>query len=146
VSFSVEVAGLDKLDLGLTRVTSWLADLTPVWGSVKAQLEEMMADEFDSQDWEPLAESTVARKGFDTILVDSGAMMDSLVGDTGDTIYRPEPTRMTWGTARLAGYHQRGHDTPTPLPKRELFQREHLALYVGKGLHFAAYEMGALFK
>jgi phage gpG-like protein len=36
--------------------------------------------------WEPLAPSTVARKGHDTILVDTNRMKASLVSPTGDSI------------------------------------------------------------
>jgi hypothetical protein len=56
------------------------------------------------------------------ILVASGELMASFVQGGAGHVFESRPMGMTWGSTNpLAGYHQRGHSTPTPLPQRKLF-------------------------
>ncbi len=69
------------------------------------------ASETDSSGnpWAPLAPSTVARKGHDIILVETGAMRASLVGQTGDSIRDAGADFATFGTSdEKAAFHQEG--------------------------------------
>jgi hypothetical protein len=55
------------------------------------------------------------------ILQASGAMLASFFGGS-DYVFEQSATAMRWGSKNpLAGYHQRGHLTPTPLPQRRLW-------------------------
>lgn len=54
---------------------------------VDAHLEYFSREESPTGEaWEPLAVSTVQRKGHDTILLDTGRLVNSLVTDTADSI------------------------------------------------------------
>ena len=51
----------------------------------------------------------------------SGAMMNSFFGGAGH-VFTQTAMGMKWGSENpLAGYHQRGHTSPTPLPQRRIW-------------------------
>ncbi len=51
----------------------------------------------------------------------SGAMMNSFFGGAGH-VFTQTAMGMNWGSDNpLAGYHQRGHTSPTPLPQRRIW-------------------------
>lgn len=86
-----------------------LQDFMPVLAEQEAG---MFAGEYDSSltDWTPLKPSTVARKGHDRILVDTGALRESLVhvGGPGN-INEVAPRGMLFGTeVEYAGFLQDG--------------------------------------
>jgi hypothetical protein len=75
--------------------------------------------------WAGLSEKYAKRKAAkypgSPLLWASGAMMSSFFGGTGH-VFEQGPLGMKWGTLNpLAGYHQRGHGSPTPLPQRRLW-------------------------
>ena len=54
------------------------------------------------------------------ILIASGGMFQGYF-DGADHVFEETPQGMRWGNQNpLAGYHFRGHQTPTPLPRRPL--------------------------
>lgn len=63
----------------------------------------------NGEDWAPLAEATIRRKGHDTILHLSGALGDSLGGETGDSIRDVTDRTLTFGTSDpKSAFHDTG--------------------------------------
>lgn len=79
----------------------------------------MFAGEYDSnlEDWPALAESTIKRKGHDRILVETGALRESLVQIGGpDNVHEAFEKGMVYGTSDAkALFHQFG---TSRMPKR----------------------------
>lgn len=70
------------------KAASFVDPLTDFLEVLEEQHGEMFDNERDSNGngWAELAPSTIAAKGHDTILVDTGKMKASLVGSSGDSI------------------------------------------------------------
>lgn len=82
-----------------------------VFPAIERAEEAMFASETDSSGtaWPPLAASTIARKGHDIILVETGALRASLVGETGDSIRDAGADFASFGTSDpKAAFHQDG--------------------------------------
>jgi hypothetical protein len=105
-------------------------DLTPAWPQVEKIVMDMERQQFDTEgayggeQWEPLNEGYAAYKrrqyGDSRILRATGATFKSLTqrGAPGH-YYNAGPAYVEVGTTLpQAGWHQRGHDKPTPLPRR----------------------------
>ena len=86
-----------------------LAEFLPV---LRGDHEEMFSGEHDStgSGWEPLAESTIQRKGHDIILFEKGHLKESLISDGGaGQIAETSDRHLAFGTeVEYAGYHQSG--------------------------------------
>jgi len=142
VEMHLEVLGETQINRELLRWEGRIADFSPLFAGLVADFYEMERRVFGSEGatvggWEPLAASTVherARLGLgpNPILDRSGATSRGRtprVGGTGKrslttpnsehSLVRIDPTEMVVGTTDpVMGYHQRGHDSPTELPKR----------------------------
>lgn len=108
---------LENLAESVARVTE--GDYTPVFRKVMVDLEEYhdfyFQEEisFEGQKWQELAPLTIEAKGHDTILVDTGRLKASLIGDTGDSIREIVGEANTPGfrfgtSVEYAIYHQVG--------------------------------------
>ena len=151
--FSFEFHGIDSLDIGLTRVTAWLADMTPIWDEVRSQLASSEANDFEAEGpgWADLKPSTIAKRGDDghPILFVTGTLRDSFV--EGSDIYRPQPQGMEWGSDGSTGdkgehaaiYLQDGTEN---MVARPLFDRGRILEAIGTGMHIKAVELGLLFR
>lgn len=92
------------------------ADYTEVMEQGEQSLAEqhagMFAGEYDSNlvDWKPLKESTIRRKKHDRILVETGALRESLVAVGGPSnVHETTRSGLVYGTGiDYAGYLQEG--------------------------------------
>ena len=78
---------------------------------LKKQEQEMFSGQNDSagEARAPLAESTIAKKGHDRILFETGALGDSLFSETDDSIRDVSDHYLTFGTSdKKAMFHQEG--------------------------------------
>lgn len=94
------------------RNADYTEDLVQFQEKLAEQHAGMFAGEFDSnlEDWAPLAKATIDRKGHDRILVETGALRESLVhvGGAGN-IHDVMPRGMLFGTEiEYAVFHQEG--------------------------------------
>jgi hypothetical protein len=121
IEFTMRVRNADALVINLRKVP--IADWSRAWPGVVARLERIAGEQFATRGergphgaWARLADSTLERKlasyGEQQILVASGALRDSLVEGTGDTIDERWPNRLRWGSSLpYALYHQTGYRT-----------------------------------
>jgi phage gpG-like protein len=86
-------------------------------------LEQTHAAGFESEStpggekWPPLAASTVAKKGHDVILLETGRLKASLANKTGDSVREVSHRGLLFGTqVEYAGIHQNG---TSRIPQRE---------------------------
>lgn len=111
------------------RVQTWqlhLADHTEPLTQIGVDILQDNAQNFVSEGgafghgWAPLAPSTIARKRGPGILVETGELMNSLTirGAPGN-VFRVTSNSLEVGSSNpKAGWHQRGHSSPTRLPQR----------------------------
>lgn len=89
-----------------------LGDWSPAFSKISGVLESAVATQFATAgqgEWAPLAESTVKRKGHDTILIETDAMRQSFQSGGSDHIENITRTRLEWGSGLLrALFHQTG--------------------------------------
>lgn len=140
----LEVGGELQLDRTLLRWSERADDFSPVFALLVADFHEIERRQFDSEGgfasggWLPLADSTVAERerlgiGGDSPILDrSGAGTYGSSHREGGTLRRELTESSAQGAVELitpgemfvgtddpvAGYHQRGHERPTPLPRR----------------------------
>jgi phage gpG-like protein len=118
------------VDRTLLRFGERAMDATLLWEAVGEDLLNMEFDLFQSEGasgasgkWADLAPSTIARKGHDTILQDTGELMASLTqrdaqGERGGNIFEVTPEHLRFGTSDpVAGYHQSG---TSRMPQRKV--------------------------
>jgi phage gpG-like protein len=128
------VEGLDPTEHRLRAFAARAVDPAPALALVADALRGIMGAKFDAQGkgkWPPLAESTVAKKGNDTIGVDEGAMRDSLTKEGAEGA-----TSLVLGDELIFGTHLTNEDGfPYPMvfnsgrrdgsqPARPLFEFE----------------------
>lgn len=137
VSVHYEVDGLADVEHQLLGMGARAVEPRPLLEMFADQLEQMMADRFASQgggEWDPLAESTVARKGSDVIGRETDAMMDSLTDSGAEGALRE-----IFGDELVFGTNLTNDDgVPYPVifndgsrtgqPARPLFDLEHMDL------------------
>lgn len=81
VAIHYDVDGIDDVEHQLLGMGARAIETRPLLEMFADQLEQMFGDTFAAQgygEWEPLAASTIARKGSSTILRETDALMDSL--------------------------------------------------------------------
>lgn len=117
--FTLTVEGETQLDREFTRFTELVTDLRPLWPGVITEAKQIFAEQFagegvgDRGRWKPLATAYAKLKAAKypgkPILQRTGRLIDSLTGNTADTITRAEPDALTVGTRVFYGrYHQTG--------------------------------------
>lgn len=91
------------------------ADYTPALEPHLQGLEELHSGFFqgsvdpNGSPWRPLAPSTVARKGHDTILVETTQLVQSLVSETSESVRAVSERGLIFGTSdEKAMFHQEG--------------------------------------
>ncbi len=121
---ALEIVGrVETVDL-LDSIGARGADLMPLWPVIHQSFLDGEKRRFDDEGpgWAPLAPSTVARKGFATILVETGALKASLTEDKAPgAVYREMPDGLEmgtdyrsprqggrWASVALASFHQFG--------------------------------------
>lgn len=119
---SLTVNGEEQINLAITRVSKSMQDFTkPVkgkslWDRMRTAFQEAEQELFQTRGstgrsgaWKPLSPKYKAWKAKHYpgagILVASGAMRASLVGVTGDTVWKATKSNAEVGTNRLANYH-----------------------------------------
>jgi phage gpG-like protein len=118
-----------EAELMLEALVEAVEDFSPVWPKVERIIMDMERQQFKTEgkfggeEWAPLNESYAEYKrkvyGSKGILVASGTMMQSLTSKGQGHYMNSGPNFVEVGTTiPYAGYHQRGHETPTKLPKR----------------------------
>jgi hypothetical protein len=100
------------------------------WAATEERMVEQVYRTFvqrggATEQWPGLSEKYGKRKAQkypgSPILWQTGAMISSFFGGEGH-VFEQSAMGMRWGSTNpLAGYHQRGHQTPTPLPQRRLW-------------------------
>jgi len=96
------------------RAASFVRGISPL---VVQNLQSTVRNHFLSQSgpggWPPLAQSTIAKKGHSTILIETGRLLASLTGRSRDTILDVSRLRMRWGTrVPYAAFHEEGEGVP----------------------------------
>lgn len=98
----------------------------PVLTVIAGKMQDANREQFASQGrrasggWQPLAASTVKRKGHDTILFDTGDLLDSMISDTSfdvsdDYLHFLPPDEQN----EIGSYHQSG---TRHMPRRRPFE------------------------
>jgi len=110
-----------------------------LWGKYEGEFKQTVLEAFSGQGgasgpWAHLSPEYAERKGKKypgaTILQADGQLLASFFGG-GDYVYEPRALGMRWGSRNpLAGYHQRGHESPTRLPQRKMFDPD--ADFIGR--------------
>lgn len=88
---SYDVDGVAAVEHDLLGMEARMLTPRPVLERFASLLQQMMAERFASEgegDWEPLAASTVAKKGSSTIGRETGAMMDALTSESAEGALR----------------------------------------------------------
>ncbi len=140
---TLEVMGETVINRDLMRWEERAGDFGPVFAALVADFHDMEAEQFRSEGagsggWAPLALRTVTERaslglGPNPILDRSGVTYRGREGGTGRrsltesdapfSVTRIGPYEMFVGSSDpVMGYHQRGHETPTPLPKRRVVE------------------------
>ena len=121
----LDIDGDRQLERTLLRMADRVDDMSDAFEQVGDHLATAEQRQFASQGgyasggWKELAESTVARKGHDRILVDSGDLRASLEARSagGDAIRVYEPSFLIFGSAvEYARFHQLGQGVPQRRP------------------------------
>jgi phage gpG-like protein len=122
---TIEQRGAREAEERMAAIAERLRDLSPVMRVAAADTMTVIDDAFaqsrspDGTPWEPLAESTVARRrlGSSTPLVDTGRLRASMFA-------RATPTGLAFGTnVEYAAPHQIGNDAGRP-PRRAFLPAE----------------------
>jgi phage gpG-like protein len=122
---SLEVFGDKQFDRELRLVGRRAVEAKPVFEAVGWYLAHVQREQFASQGarsggWQPLAPSTVARKGSDTILVDSGALRDSFQYGAEANIFEVTDDYLRYGSdVEYGEFHQFG---TSDIPMRKVFE------------------------
>jgi phage gpG-like protein len=123
---TLEVFGDKVLSREFLRTGDNADDLTPAWRRVIPYLHSTVADQFASEGgemsggWAPLAPSTLARKTGPSILVESGALEESLTGMAPGAIRDVSKDELAFGSSVPYGiHHQRG---TSRMPARKVLQ------------------------
>lgn len=125
-----DVMGDVQLSRGLSRFADDVKDLREPFREIVKQFHKIEKQQFDSEGgygsggWTPLSPATIeqkARVGFpDKILVRTGALRNSLVGETGESEIEIRPLQMRKRVKlRYAIYHQ---TSTSRMPARPLIQ------------------------
>jgi phage gpG-like protein len=120
----LQLFGDKQFDRKLMRIGARSVQAAPVLESVGFFLSRVEREQFDSQGsrsgrpWAPLAPSTVARKGHDEILVDSGALRDSFIYGDSNNIWEVTNEFLRFGSSvEYGGFHQSGTEH---MPQRKV--------------------------
>jgi hypothetical protein len=99
-SIHYDVDGLAETEHRLLGIGARAIETRPLLEMFAEDLEQMMKNTFaeEGPGWEPLAPSTVERKGFPQIGRDTDAMMQSLTSESG-----PEAVREIFGDELIFG-------------------------------------------
>jgi len=115
----IDSLGEELVARRLLGVAGRVVDMRAPMRELLDRLRQVERRQFDSQGaygsggWQALAPSTVAKKGNDRILVDSGALYAAMTGETGDSISVALPDGLDFGTTLpYAVYHQQGRGVP----------------------------------
>lgn len=98
-----------------------IEDFRPLWHDLARLMGEVELDRWASDgfgSWQPLAPSTVAKKGNADILIDTYALLESLA-DPGQAVKEESAHQMVYGTdVSYAHWHQDGGYKPGRPPRR----------------------------
>jgi hypothetical protein len=131
-----DVDGATAVEHDLLRMEGRLLNPGPVLKRFVDLLQEMMGQRFAAEgegDWEPLAASTVAKKGSSTIGRETDAMMDALTQEGAEGALREVfDDELIFGVALRNddgfAYPVAFHDGTSRQPARPLFDTEGLDL------------------
>lgn len=122
------------------------ADFSVPFRLIAKELERFEQGLFESEHapdgtpWAPLRPATIARKGHDLILHDTGRLGASLMQETGDSIRAVDPHYLTFGTStEYAGFLQDGTSRMPARPMVGLNEEviDLIADYIGDGVTVA---------
>ena len=155
IGFSIGMLGGAATLFSITRVTALLNDLTPFWPMIHEQLRIAEGEAFATEGavgglppWLPLTDNYKAWKDKQypgqPLLQLTGRLVDSLTGDTEDSIYEEYPTYMVYGTQagieRGTAYPVYLQDGTTKMVARPIFDEVAIAaalepaLFAGAGM------------
>lgn len=132
----VDIEGFTELKRSLIGIDIACNDLSPAWDEIEKDFREEQKGIFNKQGahgsrskWIELADSTKyskrlkIRRGIYTlramkILQATGRLMDSLVGETSDSVLEKSPMQMTIGTRVPYGVYHQSRKPRKKLPRR----------------------------
>jgi phage gpG-like protein len=116
----IKVFGDVQLERKLMTVGGRGRHMLPVFDELGHKLSGIQREQFATSGarggrrWQPLAASTIARKGHDEILVDSGALRDSFMYGDENHIFLATDDFLHWGSdVEYGAFHQ-----PDPQDRR----------------------------
>lgn len=116
---SLTVFGDTQFDREIRLIGRRATEARPAYDAIGWFLSRVVAEQFatsgarSGRPWQPLADSTIKRKGSATILVDSGALRDSFIYGDDQNIWDVSDDYLHWGSANEYGaYHQGGRGVP----------------------------------
>jgi phage gpG-like protein len=143
IAWGVGLIGAAQTMFAVTTLSAVLTDLSPFWPVIRKQLQDAEWQMFafegapgpGGEPWRELSKTYGAWKAAKypgkPILQLTGRLVDSLTGDTDDSIYETYPEFMIYGTEAgmengisYAVYHQEGTDL---MPARPIFDDDVLA-------------------
>lgn len=145
IALKVRATGMKELEVRISRISGAARNLAPAWPTVVTALRSVEAQVFASEGgfsrggrWKPLSRRYALRKARlrpgAKILEYSGRLRGSLTGSSSDSIYRPGPRSLEYGTSvPYARYHQEGGGF---LPRRSFLDlTDRQASTIGAILH-----------
>jgi phage gpG-like protein len=111
----IGIEGDAQIKRRLLRVGDRAVNARPAFEAIGEALLGISRQQFESEGrrssggWQPLAQSTIDRKGDSSILFDSGALMASFSERGGDNTFWATDDFLLFGSKlEYAGFHQRG--------------------------------------
>lgn len=127
IRFEVTVDGEKQLDRALSRFGDHLGDMRPFFQKASEMISSAVEEQFETEGsrtsgWAPLSPRYAAWKmaqvGNQPILVFTGRMKKSLIGEGPDSIREADRDQLRWGTSvPYAIFHQRG---TSRMPQRRI--------------------------
>lgn len=151
-TFTLDVAGVRQLDVGISRMVRAVDDMRPFWPAFQQAFQQAEREQFASQgaagaagSWAALSPAyarwKASRYPGKPILRRTDALYAALTGNTGATIYEAEPQQLVLGAAITYGmYHQRGTSRMPARPPISLATGQQV--YFGRALGKMARELG----
>jgi len=121
LGFEIEVDGLSMYTGALQRLAEFAQDLSEPFREISKDFQRVEGERFNRQGpgWAPLAPATLLRKRGPSILVETGALKESLMGGAGFIEVITDSQLIAGTDIPYARYHQRG---TRRMPVREVIK------------------------
>ncbi len=121
---SLTLFGEDEFAREIIGVGARAVQARPAFDAVGWELVRIQREQFDTEGarsghpWEPLAESTIAAKGNDVILVDHGILRDSFIPGDPYNVFEVDDDSLVFGSLVPWGVYHHSRAPREHLPRR----------------------------